>query len=375
MPRNAVPAVDLPSLQEWYREALRRRVAELESLRPGLINVEADAVSRARRVGHALRGSGGSFGFPEVSEAGRLLDEAAPDAVLRRTEAALHLLRGLAWPHDPRPHAWLAACLGIGGGAAEATLEDAWAGAAATLEVDAHEVARRVAGTLGLDAATALDPAPRALRLVPARILVEHTLLPLDEDGVVLTVAAANPLDVVAEAELQRISGRAIRWVVAPPAHLVRAIRGVAGAAEPASVGAPRAAPTAPERAPVLLVDDDHGARLLARAVLERRGHPVLEAPDGVRALELLAAREDVALAVVDLEMPEMDGRALVRAIRRTRTGAGMAVIVLTGTVDPSVEADLMDQGADDYLRKPLDPRLFLARVSATLRRSGWTPR
>lgn len=66
-----------------------------------------------------------------------------------------------------------------------------------------------------------------------------------------------------------------------------------------------------------------------------------------------------------------MGGRELVRRLRAAPATRPLAIVVHTGTHDPAVEADLIDDGADEYLDKPLDPRLFLARVSANLRRTG----
>ncbi len=66
------------------------------------------------------------------------------------------------------------------------------------------------------------------------------------------------------------------------------------------------------------------------------------------------------------LPLPLGEGR-----VRASPEGGRLAIIVLTGAEDPALEADLIEGGADDYLQKPLDPRLFLARVAATLRRAG----
>lgn len=374
-PSPTVANLDRNALQEWYRHALRGRVAELESLRPALARGDATAEADARLVGQALRGSGGSFGFPGLSEAGRLLEEAPADAVVRRHEATLHLLRELAWPEDPRPHAWLYACVGARPGRAE-TLAEAWSDTAGSLGVAPLEVAARVAAALGVLPPEPLIPSPGALRLVPPYLVAARGVLPLHEDGVAIRVATSNPLDLAAEAEIQRVSGRTPMWVVVPPTELAAAVGRIQ---DESGGGALRASGVAgmivdPARAPILVVDDDVGSRSLARAVLERKGYPVLEAADGVEALERLADAGAVALAVVDLEMPGMGGRELVRALRHAPGAERTAIIVLTGTADPEVEADLMEAGADDYLRKPLDPRPFLARVSATLRRSGWTP-
>jgi DNA-binding response OmpR family regulator len=120
------------------------------------------------------------------------------------------------------------------------------------------------------------------------------------------------------------------------------------------------------------VVDDDAGARLLARSLLEKRGYAVAEAVDGVEALEVVraGAGERIELVVADLNMPKMDGLELIWELRDLEVQDPLAVIVVTGEVDEVLETQLMEEGADDYIRKPIDPRLFLARVEATIRRT-----
>ena len=69
--------------------------------------------------------------------------------------------------------------------------------------------------------------------------------------------------------------------------------------------------------------------------------------------------------------MPNVGGREVLAAVRSTVATAGMPVIVLTGTTDQDAEIEVMEAGADDYIRKPLDPRKFMVRVKATLRRAS----
>jgi DNA-binding response OmpR family regulator len=119
----------------------------------------------------------------------------------------------------------------------------------------------------------------------------------------------------------------------------------------------------------VLVVDDEGASRLLARSVLEKRGYAVVEAGHGAEALERLRDQA-VALVVADLNMPEMDGLELLWEMRAADELAEIPVIVLTAETDGVLEAKLIEEGADDYVCKPLDPRLFLARVGATIRRA-----
>jgi len=74
---------------------------------------------------------------------------------------------------------------------------------------------------------------------------------------------------------------------------------------------------------------------------------------------------------VLDLDMPGMGGREVLTRVRKTVATAGLPVLVLTGSSSEDLEAQLMDDGADDYIRKPFEPGRFVARVKAALRRAG----
>jgi len=66
-----------------------------------------------------------------------------------------------------------------------------------------------------------------------------------------------------------------------------------------------------------------------------------------------------------------MDGRQVLAKVRASVATAGLPVLVVTGTADDGAEAQLMEDGADDFIRKPLDPARFVARVKSALRRAG----
>ena len=121
----------------------------------------------------------------------------------------------------------------------------------------------------------------------------------------------------------------------------------------------------------VLVVDDDGVNRTIARALLERDGYRVSEASDGAVALELLKIGGTYDLMVLDLDMPYIGGREVLKHVRASVATAGLPVVVLTGTTDPDAEIQLMEEGADDYIRKPIDPPRFAVRVKATLRRAS----
>lgn len=132
-----------------------------------------------------------------------------------------------------------------------------------------------------------------------------------------------------------------------------------------------RAAASQAEVEHILVVDDDKVSRTMARVLLEKAGYRVTEAEDGVKALEAVSNGTRHALMVLDLDMPRLGGDAVLAKVRSSLTNAGMPVVVLTGSSDPDTEIKLMEAGADDYIRKPLDPPRFIARVKAALRRAG----
>jgi DNA-binding response OmpR family regulator len=109
----------------------------------------------------------------------------------------------------------------------------------------------------------------------------------------------------------------------------------------------------------------------MARIVLQKHDFDVTEAADGSEALDILRNPEPYDLIVLDLDMPEMRGDEVLRQVRGSMATAGLPVIFLTGTQDTDTEVELMEAGADDYIRKPMQPDRFLVRVKATLRRSG----
>ena len=126
-----------------------------------------------------------------------------------------------------------------------------------------------------------------------------------------------------------------------------------------------------PESQPhVLVVDDDGTARMIARAVLQKNGYAVSEAADGTQALTLLRLGVGFDLMVLDVDMPEVGGPEVLREVRQTTATAGLPVIVLTGDTDPETEVWLLELGADEFIRKPLEPTTFGMRVQAVLRRA-----
>lgn len=120
----------------------------------------------------------------------------------------------------------------------------------------------------------------------------------------------------------------------------------------------------------VLVADDEPTNRTFARALLEKCGCRVAEAVDGLDALRALGDGS-YDLLVLDLDMPNLAGYEVLGHVRRHAATVGLPVIVFTTTADPESEAEVMERGADDYIRKPIDARRFTARVQAVLRRAA----
>jgi CheY-like chemotaxis protein len=159
--------------------------------------------------------------------------------------------------------------------------------------------------------------------------------------------------------EVERVLGSAARTGIVEPES------------ETQATTAPEPPPPGPEtHGPhTLLVDDDPVNRTLARTLLERAGQTVVEAKDGIEALDHLVRAADTELIVLDLDMPRLDGIETLKRIRGSVSTAMLPVIVLTGMQDEETEVRLMEMGADDYIRKPIDAPRFVARVKAALRR------
>lgn len=116
----------------------------------------------------------------------------------------------------------------------------------------------------------------------------------------------------------------------------------------------------------ILVVDDDHKIVDLARMYLEKDGYRVIAAYDGLAALDLVR-HERPALVVLDLLLPEMDGRDVCRTLRAE---SNVPIIMLTARTEDTDKLVGLELGADDYITKPCNFRELVARVRAVLRRT-----
>lgn len=117
-------------------------------------------------------------------------------------------------------------------------------------------------------------------------------------------------------------------------------------------------------RISALVVDDSPSARMHAAGLLETFGYRVLQAADGDAALHALERDPTIRLALVDQEMPGMQGVELTRRLRALRARDRVAVIGVSGRDDPDLVARFLKSGANDFLRKPYSREEFFCRVS-----------
>jgi len=142
-----------------------------------------------------------------------------------------------------------------------------------------------------------------------------------------------------------------------------------ASAAGGSAGNAPLPARGADERLTILLADDDAQMRRLVKSVLERDGFRVLEAADGLDALDVVSAHH-LDLVILDQDMPRLTGLGVLEELRAQFGTAGTPIIMLTARTDDT-ESQAFELGAQDYLTKPFQPRSLLARVKAVLKRTS----
>ena len=130
-----------------------------------------------------------------------------------------------------------------------------------------------------------------------------------------------------------------------------------------------RPSPEVPAR-PILVVDDDAKIVRLVRTYLERDGFAVVTAADGPAALDAIETHRP-ALVVLDLMLPELDGRAVIRAVRRDDEAAATPILMLSARGSTIDRIAGLEEGADDYLPKPFSPAELVLRVKSILRRSA----
>ena len=122
------------------------------------------------------------------------------------------------------------------------------------------------------------------------------------------------------------------------------------------------------EKLKVLVVDDEARMRKLVKDFLVKNGYEVLEAEDGNQALDVFFENKNIALIILDVMMPKMDGWQTCREIREY---SQIPIIMLTAKSDEKDELLGFQLGVDEYISKPFSPKILVARVEAILRRTN----
>ncbi len=118
----------------------------------------------------------------------------------------------------------------------------------------------------------------------------------------------------------------------------------------------------------ILVVDDESRMRKLVRDFLVKKGYEVLEAGDGEEALDLFYGDRDIALVILDVMMPKINGFDVCREIREH---SKVPIIMLTAKGGENDELTGFELGVDEYIAKPFSPKILVARVEAILRRTN----
>ena len=121
----------------------------------------------------------------------------------------------------------------------------------------------------------------------------------------------------------------------------------------------------------ILVVDDETRMRILVKDFLVKAGFDVIEAEDGCKALDFFYEYKDIALIVLDVMMPKMDGWEVCKEIRES---SKVPIIMLTARGDERDELQGFQLGVDEYISKPFSPKILVARIEAILRRSRKLP-
>lgn len=122
------------------------------------------------------------------------------------------------------------------------------------------------------------------------------------------------------------------------------------------------------EKLKILVVDDESRMRKLVKDFLEKENFEVLEAENGEMAVDLFFENKDIALIILDIMMPKMDGWQVCREIRGY---SEVPIIMLTAKSDEKDELLGFELGVDEYISKPFSPKILVARVEAILRRTN----
>lgn len=118
----------------------------------------------------------------------------------------------------------------------------------------------------------------------------------------------------------------------------------------------------------IMVVDDESRMRKLVNDFLSKKGYMVIEAADGEEAIEKFFMNRDIALVILDVMMPKMDGWQVCRELRKE---SKVPIVMLTAKSEESDELLGFELGVDEYITKPFSPKILVARVDSLLRRTN----
>lgn len=124
------------------------------------------------------------------------------------------------------------------------------------------------------------------------------------------------------------------------------------------------------ENMKILVVDDESRMRKLVKDFLLKNNYSILEAADGEEAVDIFMSTKDIALIILDVMMPKLDGYSVAEEIRKV---SSVPIIMLTAKSDERDELKGFELGVDEYITKPFSPKILVARVEAVLRRTNNT--
>jgi DNA-binding response OmpR family regulator len=330
----------------------------LAGLPPTITALEAAAAAGAaeeiRGIAHRLKGSGASFGFPEISRAASAVLDAEPASEAAAVAALLERLR---------------------------SVHSAESGLSLLIVDDDPAIRMLLRASLAgrfdrIDEADSLDEARDRLAGAPPSLVLLDLVLG-DDDGRVLLAEIRSGTVPIPVAVLSAHSGPEVRdecarlgaagYIEKPfdPGSLgarVDTLLRMPG--DPAGTGGPGAdGDGAPSGVRVLLAEDDGIVADLVADRLRRKGYTVTHCADGQEALDAASAG-DFSLAIIDVAMPKVNGFEVLGKLRGMRRHAGTPVLMLTGMNDEGSVVRAFDLGADDYVLKPFSPGELVARVA-----------
>ena len=113
------------------------------------------------------------------------------------------------------------------------------------------------------------------------------------------------------------------------------------------------------EKMKILVVDDESRMRKLIRDFLERENYRILEAGDGIEAMDLFYEHKDIDLVILDVMMPRMDGWEVCKEIR---SHSKVPIVMLTARAEETSELKGFELGVDEYISKPFSPKILVAK-------------